>query len=235
MIVYAIIPARSGSIGLKDKNIKLLAGKPLISYSIDFAKKLNVDRVFCSTDSSYYGEIAEKLGAEVPFLRSEGAATGTAMEQDILADLYSKFKMHSIVQPDIIVWLRPTFVFRDLEAVKSCIELLCSDQQLTSARTVCETECRLYSINQLGKLVPDFKDNNRSMIRRQDVGKRYKVFSTDVFRSNTGETGDDFLGRNIAPVIINKICGLDIDDEFDFQLVEALIVNDNEFIRKYLH
>ena len=69
MKIYAIVPARSGSRGLPDKNIKVLAGKPLIAYSIDFAKRLGVDRIFCSTDSKEYACIAKTHGAEVPFLR----------------------------------------------------------------------------------------------------------------------------------------------------------------------
>ena len=63
MIIYAIIPARSGSKGLADKNIKQIGGKPLLAHSIDFALKLNLDRIFCSTDSAIYAEIAKKYGA----------------------------------------------------------------------------------------------------------------------------------------------------------------------------
>ena len=92
MIIYAIIPARSGSKGLADKNIKQIGGKPLLAHSIEFAIKLNVDRVFCSTDSAIYAEIAKKYGAEVPFLRSTEASSSTAMEQDILKDLYDSFE-----------------------------------------------------------------------------------------------------------------------------------------------
>ena len=66
----AIIPARSGSKGLKDKNIKLLNGKPLIAYSIEAAKKSEIySHILVSTDSERYGEIAIQYGAEVPFYR----------------------------------------------------------------------------------------------------------------------------------------------------------------------
>ena len=59
MKIYAIIPARSGSKGLPNKNIRPILGKPLLSYSISFAKRLpSVDRIFCSTDSYEYAEIA---------------------------------------------------------------------------------------------------------------------------------------------------------------------------------
>lgn len=233
MKIYAIIPARSGSVGLPDKNIRLLGGKPLIQYSIEFARKLNVDRIICSTDSGEYAEIAKRLGAEVPFLRSEEASCSTAMEQDILKDLYRKFEEYNIEQPDLIVWLRPTFVFRNLSDVKKCISLLIENPIYTAARTVCETESRLYSVTGKSMLIPDFEDGNKSMIRRQDVGTRYKVFSTDVFRSDAKDVSDDFLGKRVAAVITNKLCGLDIDDRMDFDIVESIvkynktIVNEN--------
>ena len=234
MIIYAIIPARSGSKGLIDKNIKNLAGMPLISYSINFAKALGCHRIICSTDSEHYAQIARNYGAEVPFLRSELASSDKAMEQDILLDLAKSFSKECITQPDIIVWLRPTFVFRDIDAVKKCIDILCNDNHYSSARTVCETEARLYTLSN-NLLEPTFKDNGKSMIRRQDIGVHYKVFSTDVIRFNPENINDDFLGRNVYGVPINKFCGLDIDDESDFRLVEAVIKHDKSLVEKYLY
>ena len=233
MKIYAIIPARSQSQGLKNKNILPILGKPLLSYSIDFAKKLNVDRIFCSTDSEEYANIAIKYGAEAPFLRSEATSSSTSMEQDVLKDIYEKFQIYSIEQPDYIVWLRPTFVFRNLIDVQKCISLLIEEEKLTSARTVCEAESRLYKINENGILKPDFEDNNKSMIRRQDVGERYKVFSTDVIRADKKCTDDNFLGNNVAAVITNKFCGFDIDDEVDFKIVESIIINNSQLIEAY--
>lgn len=233
MLIYAIIPARSGSKGLPDKNIRNLAGKPLLTYSIEFAKKLNVDRVFCSTDSEKYAAIAKHYGAEVPFLRSNFAASDTAMEQDILIDLYAQFKLNDIPQPDLIVWLRPTFVFRSVNDVQQCIDMLKADNTITSARTVCESEGRLYKIEN-SILIPEFDDKGKSMIRRQDIGMRYKVFSTDVIRSSNAEMTEDFLGRKVAAVPISKICGLDIDDLIDFEIVEALIQTKSNLVNEYL-
>ncbi|WP_264522056.1 cytidylyltransferase domain-containing protein [Flavobacterium sp. N1994] len=233
MKIYAIIPARSGSVGVKNKNIRPIGGQPLMSYSIQFAKALGVDRVFCSTDSEEYATIAKQYGAEVPFLRSDFAASSTAMEQDILVDLYQKFEEHNIPQPDILVWLRPTFVFRSLADVQKCIDQLKNDSLLSASRTVCESEGRLYKVEN-DILVPSFDDNGKSMMRRQDFGDRYKVFSTDVFRSDKKNTTDDFLGRKVGAVVTNKLCGLDIDDEFDFQIVENVLKYNSAIINEYI-
>ncbi len=233
MKIYAIIPARSGSVGVKNKNIRPIGGQPLMAYSIQFAKALGVDRVFCSTDSEEYATIAKQYGAEVPFLRSALAASSTAMEQDILVDLYQKFEENDIEQPDILVWLRPTFVFRSIADVQKCIDQLKNDASLTSSRTVCESEGRLYKVEN-DILVPSFDDFGKSMMRRQDFGDRYKVFSTDVFRSDKKNTTDDFLGRKVGAVVTNKLCGLDIDDEFDFQIVENVLKYNRELINEYI-
>jgi CMP-N-acetylneuraminic acid synthetase len=233
MKIYAIIPARSGSKGLPHKNIRPLNGKPLLAYSIQFAKTLGVDRIFCSTDSEEYASIARHYGAEVPFLRSEAASSSTAMEQDILQDLYRQFETNGIEQPDIIVWLRPTFVFRSTNDVKQCIQILQEQAQFSAARTVCEAEGRLYKVNEQ-QLIPDFDDHGKSMIRRQDFGDRYKVFSTDVFRSKEKNTSEDFLGRSVAAVVTNKLCGLDIDDLFDFQVVESVLKYNRSIVDEYI-
>jgi CMP-N,N'-diacetyllegionaminic acid synthase len=231
--VYAIIPARAGSKGLPNKNIKHLNGKPLISYAIDFAKKLNCDKIICSTDSEEYADIAREFGAEVPFLRSAFAAEDTAMEEDILRDFEESFKKHGVETPDYLVWLRPTFLFRDANAILECIELLESDSTYTSARLVISAEGRLYKIKD-DTLYPIFDDKGKSMIRRQEVGEFYKVFNTDIIRFNPPKTDADFLGRKVYAKVVDKICGLDIDDERDFDIVESIIKYNRELVNEYL-
>lgn len=234
MNVYAIIPARSGSKGLPDKNIRLLAGLPLLAYSIAFAKKLpSVTRIFCSTESEQYAALAIKHGAEVPFLRSNEAAADTAMEQHILDDLRIKFAQANVEEPDIIVWLRPTFVFRSIADVEKCINALKQNAMWSAARTVVRAENRLYHFS--GEhLVPDFDDQGKSMMRRQDMPASFKVFSTDVFRFKGNNFGNDFLGRNIYAVETNSTCGLDIDDIFDFEVVKNILENVPELVNEYL-
>lgn len=232
-IIYAIVPARSGSKGLPNKNIKSLAGVPLMAYSIAFARQLPVDRVLCSTDSEEYAEIAREYGAEVPFLRSKQAASDHAMEEDILVDFSEKFKLHNLPNPDILVWLRPTFIFRDLEATRRCIDLLVDDPTINSTRTIAAAERRLYH-HENGYLKPSFDDQGKSMIRRQDIGDFYKVYSTDVFRFDPQNIDNHFLGSKIVGVEIGKVCGMDIDDEVDFLLAEALLKSDYSLVEKYV-
>lgn len=234
MLVYAIVPARSGSKGFPHKNIQKINGKELVSYSINHAIQLpSVKRVFISTDSQPYADIGKKYGAEAPFLRSEYSASDTAMEEDILKDLRIKFKNHNIEEPDLIVWLRPTFVFRNVDHVEACIQALANNNGYTAARTVVESECRLYKVDN-DQLIPAFDDQGRSMIRRQELGCHFKVFSTDVIRFKGNKFSNNFLGNNCFAKITDKICGLDIDDEFDFTLVKSLVESDAEVCKDYV-
>ena len=231
MKTYAIIPARSGSKGVPHKNIRRLCGHELLGYSVAFAKSLGLDRVICSTDSPEYAEVAKKYGAEVPFLRSAAAAGDKSMEQDILQDLYAQFSKHGIPIPDLLVWLRPTFVFRDAGSVRECIDRMIQEPALTACRVVVPSESRLYRIEQ-GILHPTFLTHGRSMIRRQDVGTAYRVFCTDVLRG--GDTTVNFLGDHVGAVIGDKICGVDVDDEFDLLLAEAIMRHMHNDLGSYL-
>ena len=91
----AIIPAISGSRGLKDKNIKLLKGKPLMAYTIEAAVQSKLfDCVHVSTDSSLYADIARKCGADVPFLREEELAQDTSSTWDTLRSVIKKYQAY---------------------------------------------------------------------------------------------------------------------------------------------
>ena len=115
----AIIPARSGSKSIKDKNLALLGGYPLIAYSIALAKMTaGVDRVIVSTDSLEYAKIAEKYGAEVPFLRPKALSQDTSTDFDFMSHTVNWFDDNSNNTPDFWIHLRPTTPLRDVYEVE---------------------------------------------------------------------------------------------------------------------
>lgn len=130
MRAYALIPARSGSTGLPNKNIKLIAGHPLLAYSIAFAKKLDFERIIVSTDSEHYRQIALQYGAECPYLRGENASRGNSMEESIFADLADNLPRYGIALPEIWARLKPTNPFRSVTSVRDAFQALRSDPQL---------------------------------------------------------------------------------------------------------
>lgn len=114
----AIIPARSGSKGLKDKNIIDLCGKPLLAYSIEAAVKSGIfDRIIVSTDSQRYGEIAKKYGAEILY-RGEELSNDNATSYMVIEDILNKIK--SI---DYFVLLQPTSPMRNENHIKEACQM----------------------------------------------------------------------------------------------------------------
>lgn len=108
MNIVAVIPARSGSKSIKDKNITPYRGKPLIYHSIKTALKSKyIDRVIVSTDSSKYKKISMKFGAEVPFLRPKKYSSDNSVDYEYILHV-SKFLIKNKYFPDLIILLRPS-------------------------------------------------------------------------------------------------------------------------------
>ena len=119
--VLAIIPARSGSKGVKDKNIRLLAGKPLLAHSIDAAVESElITTTLVSTDSEVYADIAKQHGALVPFLRPEHLSTDQAASIDVVIHAL-EFMAEQGEHFDAICILQPTTPFRQKGAMDAAI------------------------------------------------------------------------------------------------------------------
>jgi CMP-N,N'-diacetyllegionaminic acid synthase len=240
MRTYALIPARSGSKGLPDKNILPIDGHPLLAFSIAFGKKLPIDRVIVSTDSSIYQKIATQYEVECPYLRGPKASSDSAMEEDILADLNENLPRCGIDVPDIWVWLKPTCPFRSVDAVEEAIQILRDTPDVDSVRIVSEADARVHRINKEGFLEPLLSewDPRRSKMRRSEFPKVYQPFNLEVFRhSGWAEPGALFMGRRIRPIIRPRITGLDVDDRDGFDIIKSLIEARPraEIVQKYTH
>ena len=112
LLKIALIPARSGSKGIKNKNIKKINNKELIYYTIKSAKLLNPDRIIVSTDSIKIKKIAEKYGAEVPFLRPKNISGNKSSDLQCFMHFLNWWKDKYIKIPEIIYHLRITSPFR---------------------------------------------------------------------------------------------------------------------------
>src|SRR5262249_31773764 len=138
MRCYAYILARSGSKGVPHKNIREVAGHPLFAYSVAFAKKLQprLERIIVSTDSAHYRDIALRYGAECPYLRGAKAASDTALDEEILANMAENLPRLGIPMPDLWVRLKPTTPFRSVRSVEAAIAALEADASLDSVRII---------------------------------------------------------------------------------------------------
>ncbi len=240
MIVYALIPARSGSKGLPDKNILAVDGHPLMAYSIAFARLLPVDRIIVSTDSEAYRAIALRYGAESPYLRGAQASSDTANQQEIIADLAERLPSLSIPLPDIWINLKPVNPFRSLESVQTALEILSERPDVDSVRIVSEADPRLHYVNQDGFLVPYGTgwDAGLSKMLRSKFPKVYQPYNLEVFRHRVWVERDAlFMGERIVPIVAPKITGLDIDDKDTFEIAKALIESRPrpEVVARHIH
>ena len=128
----AIIPARSGSKSIKDKNLALLGGYPLIAYSIALAKITpGVDRVIVSTDSLEYAKIAEKYGAEVPFLRPKELSQDTSTDYDFMSHAVNWYNDNTNDNPEFWIHLRPTTPLREIDVIEKAMVLIANRQDLS--------------------------------------------------------------------------------------------------------
>ena len=118
-----VIPARSGSKGVLNKNIKKLNGKELLIYSIETAREIvPALRIIVSTDSEEYAEIARKNGAETPFIRPKSIALDNSTDFEVFEHLYNWFIINEKVKYDSAIHLRPTTPLRDINIVNHAIK-----------------------------------------------------------------------------------------------------------------
>ena len=220
----AIIPARSGSKGLKDKNIKLLNGKPMVAYTIEEAVKSKIfDDIIVSTDSKIYAEIAERYGAKVPFLRPEELATDTAATRDVIVDTIQRLKSLG-KEYDYLMILQPTSPLRRAEDIVKAVDLLYKKDAL-SVVSICEAEHSPLYMNVLEESLSlhNFISNNMPT-RRQELRQYYRLngaiylCAVDYYVQN----GDLYSEESYA-YVMQKENSIDIDDEVDFILSEILL------------
>lgn len=220
----AIIPARCGSKGLKDKNIKLLAGKPLLAYTIEAAvQSRQFDEVMVSTDSERYAEIAKNYGARVPFLRSEGTATDTASSWDMVDEVLTRYE--DIGQSyDTFCLLQPTSPLRTGDDIVAAYELY-REKADFAVVSVCEAE---HSPLWCGHLPENHEFsgfiNADSMKQRQTGGKFYRLNGAIYIVCIEKYKEDRFLYQQGSyAYIMSQDRSVDIDTEIDFRLAEVLI------------
>ena len=133
---YAIIPARSGSKGIKDKNLSELGGHPLISYSIALAKMTKgIEKVVVSTDSDVYAKVAKKYGAEIPFIRPEHLSQDNSTDYDFMSHAVEWFDENSNTSPEFWIHLRPTTPLREVSIVEKAMALIYERKDATSLRS----------------------------------------------------------------------------------------------------
>lgn len=221
----AVIPARSGSKGLPDKNIKLLDGKPLLAYAIIAAKKSGLfDTIYVSTDSEKYAQTAIQWGAEVPFLRPEKLAQDESSTWDSVREAIIQYKKTG-KSFDTITLLQPTSPLRTGQDIINGFRLL-EEKNANVIIGVCEEEhSPLWS-----NTIPE--DLNMKMFirkeilhkRRQDLPCYYRINGAlYIIKTSMLERIENLYEENCFAYIMDKRSSIDIDDAYDFKIAEYTI------------
>lgn len=221
----AIIPARSGSKGLKNKNIKLLNDKPLIAYTIETAHKSKLfTEIMVSTDSKKYAEIAKKHGAKVPFLRPSDLAQDDSTIIDVVKNIIIEYGKSNL-EFDNIAILQPTSPFRSEEDIIAAYNKLV-EKKLNAVVSVCETEHSPLWCNTLPKnqSLVEFIDPEISKLPRQKLPKYYRLNGAIYFmKSSYIEGVQDIYIEKVEALVMSRERSIDIDTEIDFMMAEFFL------------
>ena len=220
--VLGIIPARGQSKGLPDKNIKELAGEPLIAWTIEEVNKCNIiDKAIISTDSERIADIAKKYGGDVPFLRPKKIATDAAKGVDVIFHAISLYEKEF----DIIAYFQPTSPLRKEKNIKEAFKLF-ADKNAKAVISVCKSDHSPLWANTLPEdgNMKDFISSEIKNKNRQEIVNYYRLNGAiyisyiSYFKKNRG-----FYGSRTYAYIMSKINSVDIDDIIDFKFAEFLI------------
>lgn len=230
--ILAIIPVRSGSKGIINKNVRNFAGKPLLYYPISIAKKSGIfDRIIIDTDSESIAGLAKELDAEVPYLRPKHLATDSSVITDAILLLLKRLKRDQY-EPDVICLLQTTSPLREIEDVLDCYKML-KKPGIDSVVTVCESHPRLYHLRKDRKLTLVNKETE-NIINRQQVPAGYMLNGCIVYmiKTNTFLKKKKFIYDGTYAVVSPKWRSVDLDEIEDWVHTELLYKNKEEIKKK---
>jgi len=224
MKILAIIPARGGSKGIPRKNIKPLAGKPLIYYTIDCARAICCDDDICvSTDDDEIIQLVEDYGLKVPFKRPAELATDTAGTYEVLLHALDFYEQQGL-RYDVVVLLQNTSPFRSANHLMEAIKLYTPDVDMVVSVKECAANpyyC-VFEETQEGYLRICKGEGN--IIRRQDAPKVYE-YNGAIYVINTESLKHQHMHqfKKRIKYVMDEKSSLDLDTLFDWVMAEMII------------
>jgi len=232
MNILGIIPARGGSKGLKNKNIKMLLGKPMIYYSIQSAKSSKMlNKIVCSTENSKIASIVKKYGVEV-IKRPRELAQDKSKVDDALRYTVKKLENDKDNKIDVIVLIYANVPVRKKGIIDESVNKLIktgADSVITAVEVGKSNPHLMFKLNK--KNQPIFLSPIKAY-RRQDLPNYYLhdgsvlVMRKKVLMDNNGPNVNyPFLGEDIRVVIENSLDVVDVDEEIDYYLAKTILEN----------
>lgn len=220
----AVIPARSDSKGLKDKNIKNLNGKPLMAYTIEAALRSGIfDCVHVSTDSEKYADIAKSFGADVPFLRDVKLAQDTSSTWDVLRYVVSEYKKDS-KEFELVTLLQPTSPLRNADDICKAYQIF-QERDADAVISVCRLEHSIQICNTLGENASMYQFIDSNKVGARQAGQIYYRINGAIYiqKMEMLMKGENIYNQKSYAYIMDKLHSIDIDDVFDFQMAEMAL------------
>jgi len=228
--IIALIPARSGSKRVPDKNIRLLAGHPLIAYSIAAALQSAIFKtVFVSTDSKHYADIARHYGAEVPFMRPPAIAGDTSPDIEWVAYTLKQLRDNG-QEYDCFSILRPTSPFRLPETIQRAWQDFLIQAGVDSLRAVekCQQHPgkmwvvrgkRMLPLLPMGPAEQPWHSSQYPSLPEVYVQNA----SLEIARTGVVDEEKTIAGNVVMPFITRDFEGFDVNSNYDWELAEHLV------------
>jgi N,N'-diacetyl-8-epilegionaminate cytidylyltransferase len=222
----ALICARGGSKGVPDKNIRLLAGRPLIGWAIKLAKQVSqISRIIVSTDSNPITQVAIELGVEVPFVRPAELAKDDSPEWLVWRHAID-FLNNNQIAVDGIVVIPPTSPLRNIQDIENCInefEKGVADIVITVTESRRSPYFNMVTVNDQGAAELVISPSTK-IFRRQDAPNIFDVTTVCyIARPQFVQQCDGIFEGKVRSVFVPQERALDIDTEFDFKIAEHLL------------
>lgn len=220
MKVVSIIPARGGSKTIPRKNLKLLNGKPLISYTIDAAKKSGkINRVIVSTDDDEIADVAKKSGAEVLFIRPKNLARDETPTLPVLQHAVKYLEANERYKPDVILLLYPTSPLLTVKRIDQALDMM-TKGNVDSVVSVCEDSRNYKTWKRIGKRwLPLFKErvNRQKKVQYRENGAIYAMKYDVLMKQNS------ITGKKVSVLVMSEEESVDINNPLDFIIAETLM------------
>ncbi|MBI5211339.1 MAG: acylneuraminate cytidylyltransferase family protein [Elusimicrobia bacterium] len=221
--LLGVIPARGGSKGIPGKNIKPLAGVPLIGRTIAPALESGCfDRLWVSTDDPAIARVAARLGVAVPWLRPARYARDSSATEDAVLHLLGRLRKDDGYVPDAVMLLQPTSPFRTAATIRRAVDLFKrhGGDPVVSVAPARQHPCWCSTLRG-GILVPFVRGSKPS--RRQDLPEAY-CYDGSIYLVKTEDLLErrSFLGPRTRALVVPEAEAVDIDTPLDWAVAEAL-------------
>lgn len=234
MKILGIIPARGGSKGIPQKNMRKILGKPMIQYSFESAKKSKINKIIVTTDNKKIAKFAESHRIEIPFMRPKNLAKDSTKTFDVVRHSLDALLKIQNYKPDIVIILQPTSPLRTAKMIDNSIDLL-KNGNSTSVISVSKVKTHpASSFFYEKKFLKPFRKDFKKFDRRQQYVPLY--FPTGAIYTTWNKTIKQYgsiYGPRIKPLIVDHELSIDIDTKFDMFLTEMILSNWKKYQKNF--